>query len=503
MSSRYQPWRHVPSDIVYSLQQYISPTDYYSFLISSKVFDEVKFRSWRIVLREADVVRYVEDEAFRTRLATRIQNLSKQLFVYYSRDNARHLGYFQEILSIPSRGVSIYSSRSNSIAWYDVLNEKQEIELTSCDNITNLSELSFRRIKSLKLSFIHSMNSLPVDVGNLLELKLFYCNSITDVSHFRTIKKVYLRQCNKIQDISPLNRVPFLTLEECSGIEDISSLTHHLSLTVFRCSYIDPSTVNFQDVAELKTDLIQSFSSSEKLSSVRSLRSVFYHLSKTPDDEIYIPSSVKHATIQLFQHKMLSLSSSSFAHLRSVHFDSVDGITNLHCCASIPFVHISVSHLVSIEGLGKNRRVEISHCDSVRDFSPLAAVPSVIVDNCRLFQNAADLHQVQYLKISHCHSFRDTTPFSKNSLLKSLEISSCKKLTRLDGLQQIPFVSVIQCLHLKSLRGLGNNQKIILDKSAQMLVPHYPNLVAEYRQHYNGPWTITLLRNPAPAISDQ
>ena len=82
-------------------------------------------------------------------------------------------------------------------------NKQLHLNLSGCDNITDVSSL-----------------------GNVHTLDLSFCENITDVSALGKVHTLYLSYCNKITDVSALGNVYTLDLSYCDNITDVSALAN-------------------------------------------------------------------------------------------------------------------------------------------------------------------------------------------------------------------------------------------------------------------------------------
>ena len=94
-------------------------------------------------------------------------------------------------------------------------NKQLHLNLTGCDNITDVSAL-----------------------GNIHTLNLSECDNITDVSALGNVHTLYLKKCNNITDVSALKNVHTLDLSRCKNITDVSTLGNVHTLNLAFCDNI-------------------------------------------------------------------------------------------------------------------------------------------------------------------------------------------------------------------------------------------------------------------------
>jgi hypothetical protein len=77
-----------------------------------------------------------------------------------------------------------------------------------------LEEASFANVSV----FIHN------PLTNLRSISIYAASSVSDVSYFRNVSRLYFEKCPNITDVACLGNVHTLGLVECLGITDVSSL---------------------------------------------------------------------------------------------------------------------------------------------------------------------------------------------------------------------------------------------------------------------------------------
>ncbi len=295
-------------------------------------------------------------------------------------------------------------------------------------------------------------------------LEIYNCQGLTDVTNFRFIHQLKLKECHSITDVSALNGVYDLTLSKCRGIKDISKLGNHyrlelsnLPLTNFNCLLHIPhvsldgfaiSDLNVlryatsvrigcfcyevRDVSALKNvkkvvlgDNGRQLLGLEELGKVPDLTYDFDGEREIEDDFLSCLQNerlallnpnffitglssfsrmTKHLTIyesEVFAEFVNEGQGSLLRHLtflslESVPVKSLEGfmdisIVRLKCCDS----------LRRLDGLGRNRCVELRYCSFLEDVRSIATVPIVTIEVCkRLTEESYEcLKNVPRLKI--------------------------------------------------------------------------------------------------------
>jgi hypothetical protein len=139
------------------------------------------------------------------------------------------------------------------------------------------------------------------------------------------------------------------------------------------------------------------------------------------------------------------------------YFDLLD----LSPLYSVPVVALKGLRLQTLTGLGGNRKVELCSCSGIIDFSPLRSIFWVCLSWISSLKNGVGLENVSYLTIRNCNNFSDVSAL-KN--VKHLSIDGCCALQEVGGLEDVHTVSILYCNSLLALTGLGNNEKIVIQR---------------------------------------
>jgi hypothetical protein len=268
--------------------------------------------------------------------------------------------------------------------------------------------------------------------------------------------------CPDITDVSAFARIPDLTLITCNEITDISPLTGNERLRILDCENIRPSTMNFNNVRFLHTDLIREYEQSVALKNCVSLTLEGFADSRLAT----FHKALRNVTIidgyyqESDEYYPQTLQLNGFGHLFSVTLEcQPQSFLNLHPLHSVPVVELRFLQITSIQGLGGNRKVFLVQCNSIEDFSPLRNVLRVEICRCDGLQSGEGLENISDLTIDYCENFSDTRALKK---AESLTFISCFSLNHLMGLETLPIVSILECNYISALDGLGKNEKILM-----------------------------------------
>jgi hypothetical protein len=300
---------------------------------------------------------------------------------------------------------------------------------------------------------------------------VFYHSALIDVSCFSHLTWLSLEDCNDIKDIHSLETIPNLFIIDCDGIRDISALQNNRKLTIYGCYNISLSTVNFENILYLSTDLNLTYDATATLKNA-----IFLELSNFDCSDLFLSStvvSVEFKNTDDFILPPLEIDLSTFSQsLKSVLLDNISSRVDLTPLRDVEKVQLEYCRdLINVNGLGKNNKtVIIKSCDKIIDLSALKSTPRVIIESCTNFVNCEDLNHVRYLTIQCVSRKMDFTGLKreKGGRVHRLELLNCDAVVSFKGLNGIPFLKITSTRHLHvnnlhSLEGIGGlESKIIL-----------------------------------------
>jgi hypothetical protein len=446
----FQFFQKLPPSLYYELRNFLLPRSYYQLMISSKVLNPVRHET-RIVM--------LKDPKDLSVILSKIQNPRSQLVV--TADSK--FGSFKKLLETPAYKLIlkhnlISESDRNLLDWqkigkYHTVVRTEGIEAEFPENLST-------DLKEIAISFPPGKLRDVSAFSHLTKLSLDNCERVTNVNCLRNLSFLVVSYCSNIRDVSQLGGVFDLTLRQCSGIVDISQLVSNTNLSILLCANINSQTMNFRNVRSLKTDLFRRYEDTIALTNSRSIKLFKYTGSAVCTQH----RSLKDITI--FGDRKIgtqSLNLSNFSHLFRVVLANLPYVPlELSPLHSVPVVRLLSLIIDSIEGLGGNWMVSVSHCPLIANFSPLRKVHRVVISSNPKIENGKELEEVSDLTVDSCSSFTYTTGLEK---LKHLHLEDCNSLKEVRGLENISTVTILSCRNLSSMNGLGNNDKIITDKS--------------------------------------
>ncbi len=336
-----------------------------------------------------------------------------------------------------------------------ILNEGKDCTVTDISPLSKIPYLSIGCLVNIKDFSMFSSQRY---------LKIYNCQGLTNVSSFRFIRQLKLMECHNLTDVSALNGVYDLTLSSCREVKDISRLGNHhrlelsnLDVRYFGCLlhiphvFLDVRYISDLSVLQYATTVVISDLCDEAydISALKNVKKVelsdngrdllmLKELGEVPDltydfdgeQEIYddllsclknerltlIDPNLQITGLSIFSTKIRHLTivrSDAFAafvnegqgpllrHLTSLTLDSVP-VKSLEGFIDIPTVCLRhCNSLKRLDGLGRNRYVEVRYCSYLKDVSSIATVPIVTIEGCtRLIENSYEcLQKVSRLKI--------------------------------------------------------------------------------------------------------
>jgi hypothetical protein len=250
-----------------------------------------------------------------------------------------------------------------------------------------------------------------------------------------------------------------LIIRACQGIRDISALRNNKKLSIYSCYNISLSTVNFENILYLATDLHLTYAATTTLKNAISLQ-----LLQFGDSAVFLSSTVVSMEIgarwTIISLHPLEINLSNFSQLlKCVLLENLACTVDLTPLGNIEKVQLRFCGYVTVNGLGKNNKtVIIKFCPAITDLTALKTVPRVVIDHCDKFANCEDLNQVHSLKIV---GVQRRMAFSGLRRAHRLELLECDKRVSFKGLDEVPFLKIIS-EQLLSLEGLGGKENKII-----------------------------------------
>jgi hypothetical protein len=462
MNSDFQFFNKLPSSLYYELRNFLKSGCYFNLLTSSKALQPVLHETRIVVLRRPEELEVI---------LTKIMNPRLQLIIQV--DNMGNFYHTStKLMELPSYKLTLWNQlfiNSHHLLsdWSNIVDCHTVLEVENVD--IEFPQRCSSTLQEVHMSFPGKIEDLSA-LSNLKKLYLGNCDSITSVDCLRTLSCLEICYCPWIIDVRALGKIPDLSIHHCSGIVDISGFTSNTKLMIVECDNINPATMNFRHVRFLETDLIRNYNQTTTLEKCYSLklRSKFLfnglsictthkRLREVSITECFSSGNQEENGVSI--PKAVDLG--NFSHLFRMTLSNISypflDFSPLH---SVPIVELAYLKCKSLAGLGGNRSVSVCFCREVEDFSPLRNVHTVEICYHDTITNGEGLENVVDLVIDCCPKFRDTSALKD---VKRLVLNSCGGLHELQNLENIPVVRITNCRNLTNF-GLGNNEKIIIDK---------------------------------------
>lgn len=432
------------------VKSYLTHDDYRFFInASKKYFGSLKRETIYFALNEEKSVEYYQNDLFRERLLSLVTDGYKQIslnfnssFTFDSNEIIAHkiscyqLEVFPDVevlkvwrrfntpeVPLPPRLKDLILYNCFNLTKGDHLSHLNKLSLFAADKLTDIKPLE-------NIPYLHFYHCEAIQNFSILthlkqtSLKIHNCPQLSDVSTFRNIRHLAVSFCPLVSDLSPLYGIYDLSLIGCE-IKDISKLGGHHYLAIESCRDIVTGyecLLNIPHVT-LRSCKIPNF---EVLKYVKTL-SIDRVLSFEAANEI------KHA-----RTVTLPYSDAACPVLKDIYeltFNSFEPPDSLQ----------SISQM-------RNRRLTL-HCDLLdinHEFPPQ-------IQHFIIHRSEQIVQMIQQGKAAA--SFR---------FLHSLRIDSCNNLEHVDGLRDIPVLTVSFCTRLRNVCGLGCNRSVEISNCSEV-----------------------------------
>ncbi len=303
--------------------------------------------------------------SIRTLYLFRCPNLQKDLSILKGiYDLTLELCEVQDISSLGDHHRITLSHERAIYKGYDSLLNVTEVYIRNCGGITN-----FNAFQHAKILYLHDC---------------YYNFPVLDVSPLKNVKKIDIIQGSDgktfLLSTENLNQTSLLHLEQLGQVPDLS--------LVFRDEW---NEVTDTLLSSLKNKRLRLLSKHWKISSFSAFSAEIQDLTIGLSD--VITQHINEGSGISFFHHLQSLAFEDLPSLTSVNMDALAEIPNLK------FIHCP--QLFSLNGLAKNRSVEVCWCSKLEDVSSLAKVPIVRLISCNKVSNIEALNKVQRLEIAN------------------------------------------------------------------------------------------------------
>ncbi len=447
-----------PLDLQLEILSYVPHIDKLEYARCNRSVCCELMRRLRIITIRTEKIEYLSSESFRNKILGLLVDPYEQLELQSNYpENGLKLPENLLVSDLVLRTLDIPMSFFSQLLPH--LTRVQHLILNQGGKYGTISQIAGLRKLSLFCCPNPSLASLSdgvslhqhLDLRSLRYLKLYYCNSICDVSSLDHIYELHLIDCSAIVDISCLNNNKIIVIELCPVRDYSESFRFSREITIIssqRRSDVEIKGINLN-----------------KLEAVQSLTISFDQKNNNNALQGKLPSSLRYLSLKLLKPRLHSLKTM----------------------------------------LEKIRVVKIDRCHDINDWSPLQENKNVVISFCNGFMSGEQLTNVKRLTFIHCilnhmEDLKNITDlkleksnfiwaehhsYIKSSALGKKLFSSANKLTEIefDFNFKYPDISI---LHL--IMESPSHKRIIInlyyDFDKSTLETLYRQIVQEYGRFY-------------------
>ncbi len=311
----------------------------------------------------------------------------------------------------------------NTTSDFSMFKHQKRLELYHCPNLTNVT--SFRAIRTLYLYKCDNLEDVR-PLHGIYDLTLNWCERVKDISGLGNHHRLTLKlMSSSLNGYESLLHIPNVILHH-SNITDLKVLQYAKAISLRGCDKeLDVSSLS--NVMKLDIQTLSRLINLDKLGNIPSLSLQLEDESNEVNDELL--SCLKNRRLCLFARKwnitsFFAFSSSIqdltigrsgllaalihegkgtkyFEQLQSLTLEHIDGLKTLNVdgFADIPNLTLVHCYMQNLDGLGRNRSVDLDCCWGVMDVSSIANVPIVTLNCCSDVKDVECLNNVPRLKI--------------------------------------------------------------------------------------------------------
>lgn len=486
----------LPLEIFFLIQNYLTPSNYRSFISTSKIFitQNIRFHSIIYNLTIASSLRFYYITEFASHVRNKVHSSSRQIMLQIrpSSSWSCNVEYFPE-----SKFSDLQRRKIRSTPFMEEGKTKEIENMSVFQNLHSLSLLSILELREIKVSLL-----------NTQRVYLDYLPVLENIEGLATVKNVTIRNCNSLSDFSPLQGVPTILIHACARLTDFSvfrgnnelsfsalnnnnafkteDLAHFVSL---KCLTIE-NCINIRSLDSLQSSGIEELSIINPSSLLKCHYPVFFptlsrlSLINYKEDIDFAPfANVSYLALQYSKISSLTC----FWNLRKIELLDCDSVSDvsclencvevvLNCCRNISSVkslgrvkrlYLSyLPNLVSLEGLGHGNDYVLVHCcEMIESYEPIHNVSTVEIKVQPNLIKSQEFREVKNITFDSCDGLREVEWLG---LAKTVTLRDCQGIVELKGLKKVPIVSFVACGELKDISGMGENRKVRLASCAKI-----------------------------------
>lgn len=471
---------HLPFEVFKLIQNYCNNLDYMLFISTTNQFRDYRRKTIRFTVSTNDFRRqYLLDHHFQEQFHQRILSPKNQINILIdgrsmpTEEEFRQFSLIGEVHSLFMRQATFPCTPLPNL----LPQITKTVEAVTFGSIPTLSILN-KQIEKFHLQINVLDDITPLySFRHLQEVEIFGNGSLIDVSPLAYVRKVNLFNCHSVMDVSPLTNVYHLILSLLE-ITDLTGLKNNTIVEIHICTNIQ----DYSPLSFVKKEVIISFTKE-----IRNLS--------------YLSNKLTSLSLTSMTFQPIFLSYIPLKSLKSISFYDVNNLTDLSFFANIPSLRIQNCVSVDLQTLHHGTVKDFtyglpSNLMITTDISPLKDIPKVRLERINFSSSASSLFEnVLHLDLWNCN----ISSFHGLKRLQSIKIRKCLQVEDFHGLYKVPLVEVFgDNDNVKSLKGLGQNEKIILHEGVMMKVGSldlYPWIEEHYIVENSIPHrTILLLR---------
>lgn len=436
----------LPEVIFRLMKTFLSNDDYHCLLnTSQQLFGDLKRKTIYFHLNVQWSIEYIEYEVFQRLLLNKVENGWEQIGICLSHSLVKGeeipadlpihtiigvdylpLSQWNNYKSIKFRSQQSEIPLIPNVRKLTLPFKAQQVDLTPLGSlsklrfnanfclITDITPLS--KIPDLTISGCFRLTDFSV-LSSQRYLRIYNCSGLSDASSFRSIHKLVLHECHNFSDVSALYGVYDLTLLNCKGVKDISKLGNHHCLDIGSLEVADFSC--FLHVPHVRINNCPISDASV----LRYAKSVALEYCLNISD-VSVLKNAKKVEICSQERKPLL------------------GLEEL---GEVPNLYLNITQQETKDDLLsclKNPRLSLRR-------------PVLQITSLSMFST-----MIEHLTIANSEEFAEFVNQGQGSLLRHLKSITLKfmSIETLEGLGDIPTVSLLSCNSLRSLDGLGRNR---------------------------------------------
>jgi hypothetical protein len=345
---------------------------------------------------------------------------------------------------------------------YHSLGNLKELEISYCTSITDVS--CFRNIPKLKLIACINLSDIS-SLGHCIELDLSYNDGITDVSALGNVHTLCLTSCENVEDVSSLQNVHTLDISGCFSITDTSGLKSVVNLNAWGCFNLE----NVPKLPSLEALNISGCGKINDLSGVVSLKKLSADRTTVLQSN-NLPVIAKLSELSIDGNLLFINDDKDY--FSEEQTTSIFDSKNLQCLEHIPTMKIFSSvNFVEFPSLQFLRFLVLSGCNEFTSLPLLPSLGYLEISICNKLETldilgTPDLkYPIYEMKIYYCPAL---VKLSFHRKISRCTITECKELETFEVLSSIDLLKLNQSIKLQKIINKSLIVCLILDKETQL-----------------------------------